>query len=348
MMIIDPVALGDVTCTRASSAPYYDRNGTLQSAPANTLRVTYNPANLSLAPYALLDAGEVIGSGAGLVYSNVPLTETAYSSTTSYAAGAQVYDPATYNMYQSLVGSNLGNALSDTTKWTPLTTTAVNRRAMFDQYNGTQTSNPEEIIVAVSPQAISQGIYLGNVDASEVRISVVDLVAGLVYQEVQNLVVSNSASSFYNWCFRRIKRKSYAVSVRLPPYANALVTIAIKKPGGTAKCGMCVVGPLIDVGLSQYGLSREIKDFSTVNFNFDGTSNVTKRGFAKVMSVDLVVKNDQIDTLIEELEAYRQKPVAWVEPIYGSACLFGAYVSFKNVLQYPTESVMSLQIQGTV
>lgn len=348
MIIIEPVALTDVTCTRAATATYYDRNGVQQTAPANTLRVTYNPADLTRAPYALLDAGEVIGTNAGLVYSNVAITETAYSASVTYAKSANVYDPATYSMYQSLIASNLGKALTDTTAWTPLST-SVNRWMMFDAYNNTQTTNAEEILIVLSPRAISQGAYLGNIDANEVRVSVVDLIEGLVYQEVQNLVVPNSSSSFFNWSFKRINRRDYAVSVRLPPYSNALATIAIKKPGGIAKCGVCAVGAVVDVGLSQYGLSREIKDYSTVDFRFDGTSNLVLRNFAKLMSADVTIQNDNIDTVISELEKYRQKPLVWLgTTTYGSTCLFGTYTSFKNVITYPTESTMSLQLQGTV
>jgi hypothetical protein len=348
MMIIDPVALGDVSCTRPSTKTAYDRTGAVFTVPVNTLAVTYNPADLTQAPYALVDSTDVIGGGSGLVYSNVPIYETPYNSGATYGQNAFVYDPATYLMYQSLIANNTGKALTDTASWVP-TGNSINRRQMFDSYNNTQTSNTEEIIVVVSPQTIAQGVYLGNVDASEIRLSMVDLTSGLVYQEVQNLIVSSSKSSSYNWCFKRIKRKSYAVSVLLPPFANALVTIAIKKPGGTAKCGTCVVGPLVDVGLSQYGLSREIKDYSTVNFNFDGTSNVVKRNFAKIMNVDVIVSNDQIDSVIEQLETYRQKPLAWLGAAqYGHACMFGPYVSFKSVIAYPTESTMNLQIQATV
>ena len=94
---------------------------------------------------------------------------------------------------------------------------------------------------------------------------------------------------------------------------------------------------------------RLLKDYSTVNFNFDGTSNVQKRNFAKVMDVDVLIDNAYIDSVIEALEGCRQKPVAWIGvAAYGSACLFGTYTSFKSVIQYPTQSAMSLQIQGTV
>jgi hypothetical protein len=320
------------------------------SSKSSHIRTTGAPTTRAadIVSYSQTRAADVIGTGAGLVYSNVAITETTYSAAATYAQNDKVSDPTTYAMYQSLINANTGKALTDTTAWTPLNKPA-NRWQMFDSYNSTQTTNPEEIIVVVSPQAISQGVYLGNVDASEVRISVVDLVDGLVHSETQSLVVPNSGSSFYNWCFKRIRRKSYAVSVALPPYANALVTIAIRKPGGTAKCGVCVVGPLIDVGLSKYGLSREIRDFSTINFNFDGTSNQVIRNFAKRMDVDVSIRNDQIDSVIENLEGYRQKPVAWIgAQEFGSACVFGRYSSFKNVIQNNPLSDMNLQIEGTV
>lgn len=293
-------------------------------------------------------AADSIASGAGLVYSNVAITETAYSTSTTYAAGDQVYDPATYLMYQSLIAANTGHALTEKTAWTPLNK-PVNRWQMFDSYNNTQTTNAEEIVVVLSPQAISQGIYLGNVDDTEFRVSVVDLTDGLVYQETQSLIVSDSKSSFYNWFFKRIRRRSYAVSVRLPPYANALITVVLRKPGSTAKCGVCAVGQLVDVGLSQYGLAREIRDFSTINFNFDGTSNQVIRNYAKRMDVDVSIENEVIDSVIENLEALRQKPVAWIgAKEFGSACVFGRYSSFKSVIENYPYSKMNLQIEGTV
>lgn len=347
MDIIEPVTLGDVTCTRATSAPYYDRNGVQQMAPPNTLRVTYDPADLSKAPYALLDAGEVIGAGAGLVYSNVPIAEPSYSSATTYAKDALVYDPVSHNVYQSLIASNVGKALTDTSAWTPRG--AVNRWAMLDQYNNTQTANPEEIIIVVSPQVISQGFYIGNVDAAEMRVSVVDLNKGLVYREEQSLKVSTSGSSFFNWCFKRIRRKTWAVSLKLPPYARALITIAIRKPRGVPKCGMCAIGPTADLGKTLMTLGAEIKDFSDTSFNFDGTSKTTTRNWAKRITADVVVEASQVDAVYELMADYRQKPIVWVGSInYGLAIAYGRYSSLKPVVKGKNRWDMSMQIEGTV
>jgi hypothetical protein len=290
---------------------------------------------------------DVIGAGSGLVYSNVAIVEPAYSAATTYAKDDKVYDPTTHNVFQSLIAGNVNKALTDTSAWTPRG--AMNRWAMLDQYNSTQTSNAEEIVIVIAATQVSRGLFLANLDATEVRISTVDLSAGLVSQLTKSLIQSNSGSSFYGWGFGGTRRQSYYVSAALLPYANTLTTITIRKPGGTAKCGVAALGPVLDLGMTQYGVAREIKDYSTVNFNFDGTSNVQKRNFAKVLSLDVVIENDQIDSAIETLENCRQTPLVWlgVEGL-GHTCLFGPYTSFKSVLPYPTQSIMSLQIQATV
>jgi hypothetical protein len=289
---------------------------------------------------------DVIGAGAGLVYSNVTIVEPTYSTSTTYAKDDKVYDPATHSVYQSLIASNVNKAPTDTTAWTPRG--ATNRWAMLDQYNNTQTSNPDEVLLVLSPQAISQGLYLGNLFADEVRISVVDKVEGRVYGETKSLVELNSGSSFFNWAFKRIKRKDYFLTLRLPVYANALVTISLRKIGGTAKCGMCAIGPVEEFGPTLRGLSTEGKDYSSTTFNFDGTSSTVIRPYAKRMSCDVMVDNDQIDYLQARLFEIRQKPVVWVGGPYGSTAVYGRYESFKNVIQYATRSLMNLTIGGAV
>jgi len=289
-------------------------------------------------------AADIIGKTPGVLYSNVPITEPLYVPGT-YALGAKVRD-ASHTVYESQVEGNTA-ALDVPGKWLKLG--ATNQRAMLDEYNNTQTQHPEEIILVVSPQAIAQGLYLGNLDASEVRVSMVDQSKGVVYSETHSLIVSTSASSFYRWCFNRIRRKTYFLTLKLPVFANALVTIAIRKPGGIAKCGMYMIGPAVDVGLSLMGLSTEIKDYSTTTFNVDGTSSTIPRGYSKRMSVDISIDNEQIDSIEEQLINYRQKVVVWVGAVmYGSAMVCGKYSSFKKVIESYPRSKMALQIEGVV
>lgn len=292
-------------------------------------------------------AADVLPTTPGLLYSNVPIPEPAYSNASTYALGVKVVDSATMTVYESLAAGNTGNPLSDATKWAPRG--ATNRWAMLDEYGSTRTEQAEEIVVVLDAKQISQGLYLGNVDANEVSLVVQDLVEGVVYRESHSLVLSTSKSSFFRWFFGRIRRKNYFVTVRIPVYVNAIATLRIKRPGATAKCGVCAIGALADVGLAEYGLSTEIKDYSSTTFNFDGTSNTVVRGYSKRMSVDVRIRNEEIDAVQEMLARYRQKNLVWVGAVmYGSAILFGKYSSFKNVIDTFQMSKMSLQIEGTV
>jgi hypothetical protein len=296
---------------------------------------------------AVTRAADVVGAGAGLVYSNVPMVEPPYNVATTYAKDAAVYDPATKLVYWSMVAGNVGKALSDPAFWNKRT--AINRWAMFDDRNSTQTSNPEEIVSVFSAQAITQGLFAGAMDASEVRVSMTHPTRGLVYSETKSLVLPRSGSSFFGWCFNRLRLRTWFLTLKLPVFANALVTVTIKKPGGVPKCGMCLLGPTIDVGLSLMGLSTELKDYSTTTFFTDGSSSTVERGFSKKMSVDIVVERDRVETIEDDLIKRRQKTLVFLgSTMRGDTMLVGRFSSLRKVIDSYPRSKMALQIDGVL
>lgn len=293
-------------------------------------------------------AADVVGATVGLVYSNVSEPEPLWSSTTSYSQSARVRD-ASHTVYESLIAGNVGNDPTDplnATKWGKVGATL--RWAMFDQYNNTQTTKGDEILVVMCPRSITRGLYLGNVDANEIRVSVVDPSEGLVYCETRSLIAPGQGSSFYNWAFQKIKRSNYFFTLNLPPYFAGLVTVAIRKPGSIAKCGMCALGSVDEFGPSLVGLGTEGKDYSTTTFDSEGVSSTKIRPYAKRMSVDVMIDNDDIDFVHTRLEELRQRPIVWVGGRFGSTAVFGRYGSFRNVIESYPRSKMALQIEGTV
>lgn len=307
-------------------------------------RVTRFPIKTSNG--AVTRAADVIGPAAGLIYSNVPMVEPPYDAAVTYAKDVLVRDPVTHVVYQSLIDANKGKLLTDEASWNARGKT--NRWAMFDEYNNTQTTNPEEIVVVLSPQSICEGLYLGNVDADEIELVVVDQSDGKVYSEVISLVTASGSSSYYDWCFRPADRADYYFTVAMPPYAAALVTVVLRKAGGVAKCGMAAIGLVDDFGPSLYGLSASGKDFSSTTFNFDGTSKTQLRDYAKQMNVDVQVNNGEIDYIQRKLFQLRQRPIVWIGGPYGATAVFGRYVSFDIVIPGLLKSDMSLQIEGSV
>lgn len=117
-----------------------------------------------LRPFAVTDAN---------LTSNVAETDASeYASTATYAAGATamwtVGTGATHHVYESIVSGNVGNALTDTSKWLDLGPT--NRFAMFDQKNGTSTTNAT-IDVSVDVTGRADGLALLGLDGEQVYVA---------------------------------------------------------------------------------------------------------------------------------------------------------------------------------
>ena len=105
--------------------------------------------------------------------SNIAETdEVEYASTATYALGDEVMwtagDDATHHRYESLVAGNVGNALTDATKWLDLGPT--NRWAMFDQSNGTATTGAS-IDVSVDVTGRADGLALLGLSAETVQVT---------------------------------------------------------------------------------------------------------------------------------------------------------------------------------
>ncbi len=292
-------------------------------------------------------AADVVGTTAGMLYSNVPITEPAYDVTATYAKDAAVHDPVTKIVYWSMVDANKGNPLSDPSKWNKRG--ATNRWAAFDDRNNTQSTSAEELLFVLSPRAIAQGLFLGNVDGSEVRVSMAVPNFGVAYSETRSLVMSTSNSSFFRWGFNRIRRRTSFLSLKLPNFYNGLVTIAIRRPGGVAKCGMCMIGPTAEPGPTLVGLSTEIKDYSTTLFNVDGSSSTIERGYRKLMSLDVVIDTESIEQAEDQMIAWRQKTAVWIGAAgRPDSIICGRYSSFKKVIESYPRSKMALQIEGVL
>lgn len=300
-------------------------------------------------PVSFATTGTLLtGLVAGSTYYVLNPTPNAFNVSATVGGAAIALTGSQSGVHTASAGLNVNKPLSDTTYW--LSKGATNRWKMVDTYNNTQTVRAESIVLTVNPRAIAQGIYLGNLDAAEVVITSTDPMAGVVYQQTTSLIVSSSLSSMYRWLFNRRRRKTSFLALDLPLYYNAAVTITINNPGGIAKCGMCCIGPIEEIGGTEYGLGRDFKDWSTTKFNFDGTSETTERGFSKRMSLDLIIDNDQIEYAHERMEGLRQKTIVYIgAAVYGGfTVVCGKFSSLKSIIAGFTQSKMAMQIEGTV
>lgn len=106
--------------------------------------------------------------------SNIAETDaTEYAATATYGLADRVMNTTgsapTHHIYESLVAGNIGNALTDATKW--LDTGPTNKFAMFDQANGTATTGASGITASVAVTGRADGLALIGLDATAVSVT---------------------------------------------------------------------------------------------------------------------------------------------------------------------------------
>lgn len=225
--------------------------------------------------------GDSVAGGPGLVSSSVPINETPYSSSATYALNVVVYDPATYLKYQSLIANNSGKALSDTTAWTPLKQ-VVNRWLMFDKAVNSQTSAPGTVSVVIKPGSLVSTIGLLNVGGSSVTVSQSD--SG--YSRTQALQ-RHDVLNWYDWFYEEPIREGDVLFDGIPPYINSNLTITVQSPGGTAAIGCCVLGKSRTLGQTQWDFTGGVLSFSGSKTDDFGNVTLVKRDNAKTLNFEV-------------------------------------------------------------
>lgn len=281
--------------------------------------------------------------------SNVALDDgPEYSALASYALGDVVIDTAsaepTNHAYESLVASNLGNALSDASKWLDLG--SVNRLAMFDQVNGTLTGNASSIDVTISATTVCNGLALFNLSAEEVQVTVSNG-SGDLYDETYSLRSTFGITDWYAWFTQEVSFKASLILTDLPPNSGTSIRVQITGTGDVA-CGTMVLGKLRDLGVGPfYGARGGITDYSRKTVDDFGNASLTERAFAKRITFRSQVANGDVDGVFDVLAQYRATPVVWIgKTEFQMTCVYGWARDWGIEITRPTTSTLALEVEG--
>lgn len=269
---------------------------------------------------------------------------TAWVAATNYAKGARVYRNDL--LYERLVsGTSAATPDSDAVNW--LLVGATNTYRMFDNSNTSQTSNADSIQARVAPGGVANTLALFNVDATNIDVSMVDPVAGVVFSKNYKMQAPPKKSSWYSYFTDPITMNRDLV-VSLPSFWNAYVEVSINKPGGIAKCGTMILGKANLVGNGiNYGAGVGIIDYSTKEKNVFGDSSVIERNFAKRANFTIQIENSEVDSLINLLTDLRAKPTLYVgSSRFTSTAIYGFYKEFNVLLSYVQNSICEITLEG--
>ncbi len=134
----------------------------------------------------------------------------------------------------------------------------------------------------------------------------------------------------------------------IPLYGTAETTITITNTGGTAKVGQVVLGRSEKLGVSVFGTTLTIEDYSRKDRDAFGNAIIVERAFAKVVDYDVGLITEDVDRVQNVLAGYRTTPLVWLatDDAKFGASVYGYYRRFDITLSGPAISTASIEVEG--
>jgi hypothetical protein len=247
-------------------------------------------------------------------------------------------------IYQSAVAGNLGNnPPTSPDKWGAVS--SINKLKMFDRAVSTQTVNADTIDVTITPGQGVGLVSLLNMDAARVTVEQTDPVEGLVFTSGA-IDLTEDVSSWSEYLYAPIVRRRSLLVPVLPTYRNATIRILIDNTGGTAKCGVCIVGPSVDPGAAEYGASDGIEDYSIVAPDRWGTRDIVERDYADDAEMTIWVPAARSEQFRRILAERRAKPTLFVLADHRPDAQYYGLPSFRRTFRVRNHDIFALTVKG--
>jgi len=290
-----------------------------------------------------------------LVSSNVTEDDYAeWASGTTYADGDRVIVIGdTHKVYESLVNSNTGNdpTTDDGSNWLELG--ATNRWKAFDQKISDQVENTDSIEYTFNDtSSYVTSLVMFGLEATSANVTVTDNAVGgegEVYNTTVSLIDNRDVDDWYTYFFEQIIYKREAQFFNIPPFLNADVEVTISgDTGSTVKVGQIVFGFLVDLGLTTYGTTISIEDFSRKETDAFGNFVVVERPFANLVDYDVRFPTGTARKVQQTLAQYRATPIVYIgsESTQFGTTAYGFYRRFDLTLETPSYSLAAIEVEG--
>jgi hypothetical protein len=268
----------------------------------------------------------------------------AYSAATTYAADAQISHSG--RNWISVQAGNIGHTPGTDALWW-VDAGPINSLAMFDTSVQTATTRTGGLSWTLAVGRFTCIGMMGLIGQS-VTITVSDG-ATLIYTGTRTL--QSTDGTYYGFSFEDLSQTDAAVFSGLlsSPTCTATVSIATA-PGGTAACGLCVIGKQFFAGDAQYGFGSPIEDRGRHYLDSLGNPVNVERGYSKGANGTLALERTAYNRLNSFLAAHIGEPMLWVatpdQNDLVSANVFGRYVRAVPVIESANSITLAIEISG--
>lgn len=272
----------------------------------------------------------------------------------TYNLGDQRIKTTTHRVYEVVVASTTDDpevgVLLDPPSWVNVAPT--NKFAMFDNVNSTdsESTGGTDIIVEIETGVITNSVAgFAITGASSINVTMTDPTDGVVYDNDVPMINNNDVDSWWSYFFSPIINITEFVLLDLPVYPLATIKITISG-SGDIEVGNIVVGNQLVLGISNYGTSVQLLDFSRKEKDDFGNVVVTEGRNSKLVNYDVTIQKTKVGYVFNQLSQLTTIPSVWVgtEQSDDATLVFGYYRDFQNNISSPTLTDATITIEGLV
>jgi len=284
-----------------------------------------------------------------LTASNVPETDAPVWTAGTYTLGTKrIY---AHRVYEVIISSTTARpdvgAVATPPTWLDLG--ATNRFKMFDQIISTQTVKNAEIDVDITPAAIINAAAFFGLLGNSITVTMTDPLEGVVFTETRSLQDNTIIIDWYSYFFEEIAYLPDTVFLNLPAYGSATLTALIDGGAGDAKVGEVVIGKQRTLGVTNFGSSVSILDYSVKSTDDFGNTIIVQRAYSKRADYDVTVETSSVAAVQKALADIRTTPTVFVgDQNRPETVVYGFYKQFNIVLSTPSISDCSIEVEGLV
>lgn len=275
-------------------------------------------------------------------------TYQVYAGGSTYAQFDMVIDATEHWVYKSLTAGNVGNALTDTTKWQKIGRT--NRYAMFDQYRNTATVVPGSLTFTLTPGVRIDSLALLGMVANLVTIAETN--AGSTVFSYTLDLNTREVANWYEYAVRPFSTQPSLVLFDVPPYTTGVTTVTLTTTEGNVELGDCVIGLSEYIGDIQYDAESDALNFSTVTREFDGTVTemVPRRNVPKTIQ-QIMLPKSLVNRVRNLRDALGGRPAVFAgltdsgDGYFDAFLIKGFYRRWTVNAKHPVDAVSSLELE---
>lgn len=256
----------------------------------------------------------------------------------------------THRVYEAVVAST--DDPVDGVNVTPPTwvdVAPVNKWAMFDTVNSTQSTETTQLVVEVTPNEAFSAVAGFNITgATSINITVTSVSDGVVFNQDITMIDNSAVVDAYTYFWSPFVIITEFAVLGIPPYNDATVKITVE--GSNIGFGNFIVGNQIELGVANYGTSVQLLDFSRKETDEFGNTVVVKGRNSKLVDFDVTILKSRVNYVYGVVQSLTTIPSVWIgdDGTNDPTLVFGYFRDYQNNISTPTITDATIQIEGLV